>query len=236
MHTWKKGGKLLIPSFALERTQELLYLLSELKTERPDFPDMKIYLDSPLAIKITKVFRDNPAVYDEDARSRTDEPFSFPGLICTTTAQESMKINDSKEPSIVIAGSGMCNAGRIRHHIKHGIWDSRNTMLFVGYQAPGTLGRVILDGAEEIRMMGLTLAVKAEIVSIGSFSAHADRDGLTKWLDGFREKPGQVFLIHGEGDTIDRFAGHLRERGYRVSVPVRGSNVLAPGRGGRAEN
>jgi metallo-beta-lactamase family protein len=226
MNTWRKGGKLLIPSFALERTQELLYLLSELKTENKDFPDIKIYLDSPLAIKITEVFRDHPDTYDRDARARKDQLFNFPGLICTTTSDESKKINDSRDPAIIIAGSGMCNAGRIRHHIKHGIWDPRNTILFVGYQAPGTLGRVILDGAKEIRMMGLLLAVKADVVGIGSFSAHADRDGLVKWLEAFREKPRNVFLVHGEEKTLVSFAAHLEGRGFKVSIPVRGVNVL----------
>jgi len=226
MKTYKRGGKLLIPSFALERTQELLYLLSELKTERSDFPDINIYLDSPLAIKVTKVFRDHPELYDEDARSRTDKPFDFPGLICTTTAAESMRINASKDPAIVIAGSGMCTAGRIRHHLKHGIWDPKNTVLFVGYQAPGTLGRILLDGASEIRMMGLTLTVKAEIARISSFSAHADRDDLVRWLEAFKEKPKKVFLVHGEGKTIDKFSEYLGKRGFKTSVPTRGNNVM----------
>lgn len=224
--TYERGGKLLIPSFALERTQELLYLLSELKTERSDFPDINIYLDSPLAIKITRVFRDHPDMYDEDARARTDKPFDFPGLICTTSTAESIKINESEDPAIVIAGSGMCTAGRIRHHLKHGIWDSKNTVLFVGYQAPGTLGRVILDGAKEIRMMGLTLAVKAEIARIGSFSAHADRDDLVRWLEAFREKPKKVFLVHGEGKSMDEFAEYLKSKGFDTSVPTRGNNVF----------
>ena len=227
MNTYNRGGKLLIPSFALERTQELLYLLSELKTERPDFPDINIYLDSPLAIKITKVFRDHPELYDEEARSRTDKPFDFPGLICTTTAAESMKINASDDPAIVIAGSGMCTAGRIRHHLKHGIWDPKNTVLFVGYQAPGTLGRIILDGASEVRMMGLTLAVKAEIAKISSFSAHADRDDLLRWLKAFREKPQKVFLVHGEGKIIDKFSVFLNEQGFNTGIPTRGNNVMA---------
>ncbi|MCD6342448.1 MAG: MBL fold metallo-hydrolase [Spirochaetaceae bacterium] len=227
MNTYKRGGKLLIPSFALERTQELLYLLSELKTERPDFPDINIYLDSPLAIKITKVFRDHPELYDEEARSRTDKPFDFPGLTCTTTAAESMRINASEDPAIVIAGSGMCTAGRIRHHLKHGIWDPKNTVLFVGYQAPGTLGRILLDGASEVRMMGLTLAVKAEIVRISSFSAHADRDDLVRWLEAFKEKPKKVFLVHGEGKTIDKFSEYLDGRGFNTAIPTRGNNVMA---------
>ena len=224
--TYARGGKLLIPSFALERTQELLYLLSDLKSNEPDFPSVNVYLDSPLAIKITEVFRNHPDIYDEDARARKDKPFDFPGLICTETASESMKINASKDPCIVIAGSGMCTAGRIRHHLKHGLWDDRNTILFVGYQAPGTLGRVILDGADMVRMMGLEMAVKAEVRRIGSFSAHADRDDLIAWLEAFREKPKKVFLIHGEGKVIEEFAEVLQDRGFRTGIPRRGNNVI----------
>jgi len=223
--TWAKGGKLLIPSFALERTQELLYILSELKTTEKSFPDIKIFLDSPLAIKITEVFRDHPEIYDKEAKNRTDEPFNFPGLTLSVTAQDSMKINDLDEPAIIIAGSGMCTAGRIRHHLKHGIWDSKNTVLFVGYQAPGTLGRIILDGAKEIRMMGMTLAVNADIRKIGSFSAHADKNGLIRWLNAFSRKPEKVFLIHGEGKVMEEFAADLSEKGFTAEIPKRGNTI-----------
>lgn len=220
--TYRKGGKLLIPSFALERTQELLYTLSELKNEQADFPPMNIYLDSPLAIKITEVFEKHPDHYDEEARARTDKPFSFPGLICTPSVAESRKVNEMQEPAIVIAGSGMCTAGRIRHHLKHGIWDPKNTVLFVGYQAPGTLGRFLLDGAEEIKMMGLSLVVKAEIARIGAFSAHADRHGLNDWLSAFREKPRTVFLIHGEDDARHTFSAILQKKGFTTVLPTKG--------------
>ncbi|MCG6930399.1 MAG: MBL fold metallo-hydrolase [Desulfofustis sp.] len=220
--TCERGGKLLIPSFALERTQELLYTLSELKQERQDFPPVNIYLDSPLAIKITEVFINHPDHYDEEARSRTDQPFDFPGLIFTPSVDESRRVNELDEPAIVIAGSGMCNAGRIRHHLKHGIWDPRNTVLFVGYQAPGTLGRVLLDGAKEIKMMGDTFVVKAEIARIGSFSAHADQHELTTWLTSFREKPKTVFLIHGEQETLESFSARLNEQGFTTRIPEKG--------------
>lgn len=220
--TYRKGGKLMIPAFALERTQELLYTLSELKNERKDFPPMNIYLDSPLAIKITEIFEKHPDHYDEAARARTDNPFSFPGLTCTPSVEESQKVNAMQEPAIIIAGSGMCNAGRIRHHLKHGIWDAKNTVLFVGYQAPGTLGRFLLDGAEEIKMMGLILAVKAEIARIGSFSAHADQQGLLEWLSAFREKPRSVFLVHGEDETRATFSAILKEKGFNAVLPGKG--------------
>lgn len=223
--TFERKGKLLIPSFALERTQELLYTISELKEEKKDFPPIKVYLDSPLAIKITKVFQQHREIYDADARERGGDPFQFPGLVLSTTADDSRKLNESPEPAIIIAGSGMCTAGRIRHHIKHHIWDSRNTILFVGYQAPGTLGRVIMDGADEIKMMGGVFAVKAEVGSIGSFSAHGDRDDLTAWLEGFRSPPRKVFLVHGEEKTIDRFSAYLAEKGFRTGIPCRGEPV-----------
>ncbi len=226
-HTYNKGGKLLIPSFALERTQELLYLLSELQTEEADFPKMKVYLDSPLAIKITQVFRNHPEIYDEDTKARSDKPFNFPGLVLSETVAKSMEINASKEPCIVIAGSGMCTAGRIRHHFKHGIWDPKTTILFVGYQAPGTLGRVILDGAKEIRMMGLTLAVKADVERIGAFSAHGDRDDLLRWLEAFKQKPKRVFLVHGEKEVSESFAGLLKSRGYDAVVPEINKPVIS---------
>lgn len=219
---YRKGGKLFIPCFALERTQELLYSLNELMTEEPDFPPMDVYLDSPLAIKITEVFKKHPETYDIEARSRNDKPFDFPGLICTPSVDESRRANTMEGPAIIIAGSGMCTAGRIRHHLKHGIWDPKNTVLFVGYQAPGTLGRILLDGAEEIKMMGMTLAVKAEITRIGSFSAHADRDELIGWLSAFKEKPQTVFLIHGEDETLVQFSKNLRDLGFNTVIPELG--------------
>ncbi|PIE65139.1 MAG: MBL fold hydrolase [Desulfobacterales bacterium] len=226
VETYKKGGKLLIPCFALERTQELLYTLSELKNERADFPPMDIYLDSPLAIKITEIFKKYPELYDEEARARTDKPFDFPGLICTPSVEESRKANVLQEPAIIIAGSGMCTAGRIRHHLKHSIWDPRTTVLFVGYQAPGTLGRILLNGVEEIKMMGMKLAVKADIAKIGSFSAHADHNELTGWLSAFKKKPKMVYLIHGEADTLESFSDSLEKKGFHTTIPGKGQRLL----------
>jgi metallo-beta-lactamase family protein len=220
-----RGGKVFIPSFALERTQELLYTLSELQTKNPDFPKVPIYLDSPLAIKVTEVFKNHRDVYDADAKARTDQPFSFPGLKCTPKTEDSKDISKSDEPSIVIAGSGMCTAGRIRHHLRHGIGDSRNTVLFVGYQAPGSLGRVILDGAKEIRMMGRVFEVRSEIQRIGSFSAHADQKGLTQWLQAFTPKPRKVYLVHGEEGTIENFAKHLNDLGFTTGVPKQNETI-----------
>ncbi|MBI9103977.1 MAG: MBL fold metallo-hydrolase [Spirochaetales bacterium] len=224
--TINRGGKVFIPSFALERTQELLYALSELQTKNSDFPEVPIYLDSPLAIKITEVFKKHPELYDADAKFRKDQPFSFPNLKCTLETEESRDISKSNEPSIVIAGSGMCTAGRIRHHLRHGIDKPQNTLLFVGYQAPGSLGRILLDGAKEIKMMGRTFDVKAEIQRIGSFSAHADQKGLTQWLQVFSPKPIKVFLVHGEEDTIANFSKHLKEQGFSTGISKQSESII----------
>jgi metallo-beta-lactamase family protein len=222
--TVARGGKVMIPTFALERTQELLYILSSM-SERGELKDIPVFLDSPLAIKITRVFQKHTDVYDADAQARTGDPFSFPELQMTLDSEDSMMINSFEGPAVILAGSGMCTGGRIRHHIKHHIWDDRNTMLFVGYQAWGTLGRYILDGATEIRMMGGTFAVKAQIERISSFSGHADQDDLTKWITAFTPKPQAVYLIHGEEKTMTHFAEHLRGKGLKVKVPVEGKGI-----------
>ncbi len=217
--TVARGGKVFIPSFALERTQELLYTLSELQSTHSDFPKVPIYLDSPLAIKITEVFKNHTELYDAEAKERKDNPFSFPNLKFTPETEDSKEISKSDAPAIVLAGSGMCTAGRIRHHIRHGIEKPQNTVLFVGYQSPGTLGRILLDGAKEIKMMGRVFDVKAEIQRIGGFSAHADQSGLTGWLQAYEPKPGKVFLVHGEEDTIEKFSKHLEALGFETDVP-----------------
>ncbi|MBN1648838.1 MAG: MBL fold metallo-hydrolase [Spirochaetales bacterium] len=221
-----KGGKLLIPSFALERTQELLYSISRLRAEKKDFPKVPVYLDSPLAIKITEVFKKHPEIYDEEARGRAGEMFSFPGLVCTPEVEQSKSITKSPDPCIVIAGSGMCTAGRIRHHIRHGIEDPANILLFVGYQAAGTLGRLLLDGVKDIKMMGRRFTVRARIARINSFSAHADQNGLLSWLEAFEHKPATVFTVHGEPETVSAFASLLRKKGYPVQIPVMDEPVL----------
>ena len=220
--TAERGGKVFIPSFALERTQELLYTLSELIREKKDFPKLKIYLDSPLAIKVTEVFNTHPEIYDAEARDRKDSPFRFPELVCTPETKDSMELNKLKGPAVIIAGSGMCTGGRIRHHLKHGIWDAKNTVLFVGYQAEGTLGRYLLEGAKEVKMLGDTFTVNARIERIHAFSAHADRDELVGWLDAFTEKPKRVHLIHGEEKIISGFSELLKQKGYNTHIQVRG--------------
>ena len=215
--TYEKGGKLLIPTFAIERTQELLIALKKI-IESGKFPKEKIYLDSPLAIKATDIFKRHHECFDDDADT-IKNPFSFPELVYTLKAKDSMAINRLSEPAIIMAGSGMCTGGRIRHHLKHGLWDKKNTVLFVGYQAAHTLGRIILDGAEKIWTMGMTIVVKADIRKINSFSAHADYKDLLKWAKGFKNKPKKIFVMHVEPDAAIAFKRRLEENGFKATVP-----------------
>lgn len=220
---YKKRGKLIIPSFAVERTQELLFSLNKL-FRAGDMPNEKVFLDSPLAIKATEIFTRHREGFDNEALKYKD-PFAFKNLVYTNSTEESKQINEYQGPCIVIAGNGMATGGRIRHHFKHGLWDPKNTVLFVGYQAQGTLGREILEGAKMVRMMGMTIAVKADIRVMNSFSAHADLDGLLRWVSGMKRKPKKLFLVHGEPDSIDGFRAKLKKEGYRTYVPKIGETV-----------
>jgi metallo-beta-lactamase family protein len=221
--TYKKGGRLMIPSFAVERTQELLLAIKTL-IKNGDFPNQKVFLDSPLAIRATNVFKKHKEVMDKTALDLGD-PFTFPGLEFTLKANQSMKLNDYKEPCIIIAGSGMCTGGRIKHHFKHGIWNPKNTVLFVGYQAKGTLGRVILEGAKKVKMMGHEIVVGAKIEKINSFSAHADYLSLLKWMGGFKKKPLKVFVTHGEEESSEEFKLKLEKKGFKCHIPSLGEEV-----------
>jgi metallo-beta-lactamase family protein len=194
---YERGGRVLIPSFAIERTQELLYSFNKL-IKKGKFPDMKIFLDSPLAIKATEIFKQHREYFDEEALNKYARPFTFPNLVYTKTTNESKAMNDYDKPCVIIAGSGMCTAGRIRHHLKYGLSDPKNIVVFVGYQAEGTLGRWILRGAKRVKFMGLYVDVKADIEKINSFSAHADYQDILRWVHGFKEKPKKIFLVHGE--------------------------------------
>jgi len=219
----KKGGKLLVPSFAVERTQQILYTINKL-IKSNDFPDEKVFLDSPLAIKATSVFKRHRECFDEETASQKD-PFTFDGLVYTQDVKDSIKLNSYERPCVIMAGSGMCTGGRIRHHFKHGLWDPKNTVLFVGYQAEGTLGRYILDGEKEVRMMGMVIAVKAKIRKIEGFSAHADYEDLLKWVDGFSSKPQRVFVVHGEPEAAESFKDKLAKKGLNAYVPYFGETV-----------
>jgi metallo-beta-lactamase family protein len=223
--TYRKGGKLMIPSFAVERTQELLYFI-HLLIKKGKFPKEKVFLDSPLAIKATDIFRKHGAFYDEETKRSFATPFTFARLENLVSTRDSIKLNSYNEPCIIIAGSGMCTGGRIRHHLKHHLWSPENTLLFVGYQAEGTLGRRILDGAEFVHMMGTRIAVKADIGHIEGFSAHADAEELLTWADGFEQKPKKMFVVHGEvGASIALFK-RLKSRGHNPYIPKIGETII----------
>jgi len=220
--TRKAGGNIVIPSFALERAQEVLYHLNELLME-DRIPHLVVFLDSPMAINVTEVFKNHPELFDEEMMQliRSGEsPFDFPTLRMSRTTDESKAINHITGTAIIIAGSGMCVGGRIKHHLVHNISSPENTILFVGYQAVGTLGRQIVDGAAEVRILGGRHKVKARVEQINGFSAHADRNELLRWLSGLKKNPRHVFVTHGEPDAAKNFAGLLKEeKGWNVSVP-----------------
>ncbi|NTV23235.1 MAG: MBL fold metallo-hydrolase [Nanoarchaeota archaeon] len=222
LETYEKGGKLMIPCFAIERTQEILYTMSNL-IKAKKCPKQPVFLDSPLAIKATGVFKKHKECYNEKAMKVADI-FNFSQLKPTQDVKESMKINSYDDPCIIMAGDGMCTGGRIRHHFKHGIWNKKNTVLFVGYQAEGTLGRHILEGENPIRMMGMEFVVKADIRKITSFSAHADSEGLMRWARSFPKK-AKFFIIHGENDSQAALKANLEKEGYSCKIPMIGDSV-----------
>jgi metallo-beta-lactamase family protein len=220
--TVSAGGNIIIPSFALERSQELLYHLNELFL-RKEIPPLVVFLDSPMAIRITEVFKHHADLFDKEMMQRLRQGnsfFSFENLKMVQTTEESKAINNIKGSSIIIAGSGMVTGGRVKHHIVNNIRRAESTILFVGYQAEGTPGRILLDGAEEVRLLGQIHPVKAQIEQIEGFSAHADRDGLLDWLADIRIPPRCVFVTHGEEKAANSFAKVLKEKnGWTVKVP-----------------
>jgi metallo-beta-lactamase family protein len=208
----------------------MLYYIKRILEENmiPELPDFPVYVDSPLAVSATGVFEDNEQdCFDEEARKMLDKginPLTFRGLHLTITTEESIAINDDAEPKVIISASGMCDAGRIRHHIRHNITRPESTILFVGYQAEGSLGRKLLDGVPEIKIMGDTLSVMAQITQIDGMSGHADRDGLLRWIKGFKTKPKHVFVVHGDDEVADSYARLLRdEDGYAATAPFSGT-------------
>ena len=222
--TYQRGGKLMIPSFSIERTQELLYYLHRME-KSGKLPAENIFLDSPLAINATAVFNNYMDYFTPKLRAEFKTPFTFKKLKFLKSQSESQKINDYQGPCVIIAGNGMCTGGRIRYHLKHHLWDERNTVLFVGYQAEGSTGRAILDGEKTIKMMGLELVVNAHVMHIDSFSSHADSHDLLVWMKHFKRKPKTVFLVHGEGEAATSFAESLKKAGFRAHVPKRTESV-----------
>jgi metallo-beta-lactamase family protein len=226
--TCEAGGNIVVPSFALQRAQEILYYLNNLLME-DRIPNLKVYLDSPMAIKITEVFKRYDELFDRDMKAllrQHKSPFDFPGLTMVETVEESKALNTLTEPAMIIAGSGMCTGGRIKHHLINNISRPESTILFVGYQAEGTLGRYILNGAKSVRIHGQPRPVRAKVVQIHGFSAHADKDELLKWLSKLSVTPKRVFVTHGEVKSAERFAEFLKERtGFETTVPSYNTRV-----------
>jgi metallo-beta-lactamase family protein len=222
------GGNIIVPAFALERAQEILYYLNQLLLANR-IPHLLVFLDSPMAIKITEVFKQYYELFDKDTKElikNHQSPFDFPGLKMVETTDESKALNAIKGTIMIIAGSGMCTGGRIKHHLANNISRPECTVLFVGYQAEGTLGRQILDGAKSVRILGQQYPVRARITQLQGFSAHADRDDLLKWLSNLAANPKHIFITHGERNSAESFSRYLKEKtGFDSSVPTYGSTV-----------
>ncbi len=217
----KRGGKLLIPTFAVERAQELMFYFAKLIREKR-MPDVPVYLDSPMAVDVTAIFKKHQSAYDADmwnSISRGETPLRFSNLVMARSTDESKAINDNKGPAIIMSTSGMCTGGRIKHHLRRNISDPNSTILFVGFQSDGTLGRDILDRRPEVRIHGRNYAVKANVARIYGFSGHADRDALLRWRDGLKQPPKSTFVTHGDEDAALSFAKTLREAEWTVHVP-----------------
>ena len=214
------------------RTQEILYEINKLKEENDDEEFKKkyktlmkanVYVDSPLAISATEVFKENTDLFDDEVKAeilRGDNPLEFPGLQFTRTADESKALNEDQRPSIIISASGMCEVGRIKHHLKHNLWNPKSTILFVGYQAPGTLGFNIVNGAKKVKIFGEEIAVNARIEYIEGYSGHADQEGLMNFVYSFIKKPKHIFLVHGEPESQDTLKEKIeKETGIAVTIP-----------------
>lgn len=223
--TYRRGGKLIVPAFAVGRTQQLVYSLNKL-ANAGDIPRLPIYVDSPLAVDVTAVFRLHPECYDDEIRAFMlqdghRDPFNFGGLIYTRHVEESKQLNFLREPAIIISASGMAEAGRILHHLKNNIEDPRNTVLIVGWQAPDTLGRKLVDGLPVVRIFGEEYENNARLEIINGFSGHADRDELLDWVGAMRDKPARTFLVHGEEDAAAAFAQDLKAQfQMHADIPV----------------
>ncbi len=228
--TFERGGNVVIPSFAVGRTQELLYFIRQIKEKGliKVNSDFEVYVDSPLAVEATNIFGKNvQQCFDEEARALVEKginPIGFPGLKLSITSDDSKAINFDQKAKVIISASGMCEAGRIRHHLKHNLWRPESTIVFVGYQTHGTLGRTLLEGAPEVKLFGEVVEVNAKIVKIPGISGHADKNGLIKWIHGFTKRPPKhVFVVHGEDTVCTAFTRTLEDYGYIASAPYSGS-------------
>ena len=229
---FSQGGNVVIPSFAVGRTQEILYFIRKIKADGlvTSYPKFEVYVDSPLAVEATGIFQKNVFdCYDEEAMELVKKgvnPLTFPGLKLSITSDESKQINFDDKPKVIISASGMCEAGRIRHHLKHNLWRPECTILFVGYQSVGTLGRVLVDGAKEVKLFGEPVEVRANITKLPGLSGHADKAGLIDWITAFEKKPDRVFVVHGEDSVCNLFTECLKiEHGIRAYAPYSGTRV-----------
>ena len=227
--TFTKGGNLVIPAFSVGRTQEMLYYMRRIKTEGllPEYPGFEVYIDSPLAVEATNIFHKSvEECFDEEARQLVQSginPIQFPGLKVAVSSEESKMINFNQKSKVIISASGMCEAGRIRHHLKHNLWRTDSTILFVGYQVPGTLGYSLLNGVKKVKLFGEEIEVRASIVNLPGISGHADRDHLTAWIANFKKPPKKVFIVHGEETTAVEFAEHVKnDVGFDALAPYSG--------------
>ena len=223
LDTIRRGGNVIIPSFAVGRTQELLYEINKYLTDdriKEELSKIPVYVDSPLAVNATRIFESQHSYYDEEALSyllKGDNPLVFDNLHLIETSEESQALNDDPEPKIIISASGMCEVGRIKHHLKHNLYRSECTVLFVGYQAEGTLGRKIMNGEPLVKIFGEEIAVKAEIKSLDAFSGHADRDGLLGWVAAMKKKPEQIFIVHGELEAQNVLKEYIQQ-GFKINA------------------
>ena len=236
--TFDRKGNVVIPSFAVGRTQELLYYIRQIKSEGlvKNHGDFKVIVDSPLAVEATQIFnKDLEETYDEDAMELVRQginPITFSNLQLSITTEESKAINFDEESKVIISAAGMCDAGRIRHHLKHNLWKPENTIVFVGYQSYGTLGRALVEGTKEVKLFGETIKVQAEILRLEGISGHADKKGLIRWIREFKKQPEMVFVVHGEDKVCDAFAECLKQDyGLQAKAPYSGDTFdLASGR------
>lgn len=227
--TFTRGGNLVIPAFSVGRTQEMLYFFRKIKMEHllPEFQDFEVYIDSPLAVEATNIFHKSVSeCFDQDALALLEQginPIGFSGLKKAVTSDDSKMINFVKKPIVIISASGMCEAGRIRHHLKHNLWRPDSTILFVGYQVPGTLGNFLLGGAKEVKLFGEVIEVHARIENLAGISGHADQPHLLTWIKAFGDRPKRVFAVHGEDSVCDSFAALVKqETGVETTAPYSG--------------
>lgn len=230
LETFERGGNVVIPCFAVGRTQEMLYFLRKIKISGRlgKYQNVEVYVDSPMAVEATHVFHANVSeCFDEEAMEIVNagrNPITFPGLKLAVSSEESKLINTNPTPKVILSAAGMCDAGRIRHHLKHNLWRKESTVLFAGYQAVGSLGRTLLDGADSVKIFGEEIKVEARLERIEGISGHADHDGLLAWIEAFKKKPQQIFIVHGEDAVCDVFAEEVgRMMGVSAKAPYSGA-------------